>query len=89
MDHGLHLWNVHLEPYSSEAEFDKLYQTKYLALVEQASKFFAGQDPAQCMARLRPGRGHRSRSAAAPDPRGALAGGSHSNRFPAVCECRI
>ena len=49
MDHGLNLWNVHLEPYASEAEFDKVYQTKYLTLIEQTKRFFTGHDPAECM----------------------------------------
>lgn len=40
MDHDLNLWNVHLQEWSTEDEFYKHYQTKYVALLNRANQFF-------------------------------------------------
>jgi histone deacetylase HOS3 len=37
--HGQNIWNVHLEPWKSEAEFWELYETKYYALLEKTRKY--------------------------------------------------
>lgn len=37
--HGVSIWNVHLEPYATEAEFDELYETKYAAVFHRALEF--------------------------------------------------
>jgi histone deacetylase HOS3 len=37
--HGLYLWNVHLEPYTDEADFAKTYDKYYRILFEKASQF--------------------------------------------------
>ncbi|GME42600.1 Histone deacetylase HOS3 [Neofusicoccum parvum] len=37
--HGQTVWNVHLQPWKTEEEFWKLYETRYLALVEKARVF--------------------------------------------------
>lgn len=37
--HGQHIWNVHLEPWKSEAEFWALYEDKYTVLLDKARKF--------------------------------------------------
>lgn len=39
MDHDLNLWNVHLQEWSTEEEFYKLYQTKYVAILNRANQF--------------------------------------------------
>lgn len=39
MDHDLNLWNVHLQEWSSEEEFYKHYQTKYVAVLNRANQF--------------------------------------------------
>lgn len=39
--HGQSIWNVHLEPYKSHAEFRKLYTTKYKPLLDKAKSFLA------------------------------------------------
>jgi acetoin utilization deacetylase AcuC-like enzyme len=44
MDHHLAIWNVHLAPYTSKADFDRLYETKYKALLVQADAFFRARD---------------------------------------------
>lgn len=40
MDHDLNIWNVHLQEWSSEDEFYKFYQTKYVAILNRANQFF-------------------------------------------------
>lgn len=40
--HGQSIWNVHLETWETEAEFWKLYRTKYVALLNKARKFLRG-----------------------------------------------
>lgn len=40
MDHDINLWNVHLQEWSTEEEFYKHYQTKYVALLNRANQFF-------------------------------------------------
>ncbi|KAJ5175390.1 uncharacterized protein N7482_001267 [Penicillium canariense] len=37
--HGQSIWNVHLETWETEAEFWKLYQTKYITLINKARQF--------------------------------------------------
>ncbi|KAI9652221.1 MAG: hypothetical protein M1831_007130 [Alyxoria varia] len=37
--HGQSIWNVHLQPWSTEAEFWELYETKYLKLLDKARAF--------------------------------------------------
>lgn len=39
MDHEVSLWNVHLQEWSSEDEFYKHYQTKYVAILNRANQF--------------------------------------------------
>lgn len=39
MDHDLNIWNVHLQEWSSEDEFYKLYQTKYVSILNRANQF--------------------------------------------------
>lgn len=41
--HGQSIWNVHLETWETEAEFWKLYRTKYVALLNKARKFLRTQ----------------------------------------------
>lgn len=41
--HGQNIWNVHLESWSSEAEFWKLYETKYSVLLEKTRTFLKSQ----------------------------------------------
>ena len=41
--HGQSIWNVHLEPWSSEADFERLYEQKYSVLFEKARKFLQKQ----------------------------------------------
>lgn len=40
MDHDLNIWNVHLQEWTSEEEFYKYYQTKYVAILNRANQFF-------------------------------------------------
>lgn len=37
--HGQSIWNVHLEPWKTEDEFWRLYETRYMVLLEKARKF--------------------------------------------------
>lgn len=37
--HGQHVWNVHLDPWKTEAEFWGLYEDKYTSLLEKARKY--------------------------------------------------
>jgi histone deacetylase HOS3 len=37
--HGLSIWNVHLEEWKDHAQFWKLYETRYLVLLEKTRKF--------------------------------------------------
>lgn len=37
--HGQHIWNVHLEPWKTEAEFWALYEDKYTILLEKTRKY--------------------------------------------------
>lgn len=39
MDHDVNLWNVHLQEWSTEEEFYKHYQTKYVAILNRANQF--------------------------------------------------
>lgn len=39
MDHDLNIWNVHLQEWSTEDEFYKHYQTKYVAILNRANQF--------------------------------------------------
>ncbi|KAI9741539.1 MAG: hypothetical protein M1818_004345 [Claussenomyces sp. TS43310] len=41
--HGQNIWNVHLQPWKTEAEFWDLYQTKYSILLEKARNFLRSQ----------------------------------------------
>lgn len=41
--HGQNIWNVHLQPWKTEAEFWQLYETKYMVLLEKARLFLRGQ----------------------------------------------
>jgi histone deacetylase HOS3 len=41
--HGQNIWNVHLQPWKSEAEFWHLYETKYMVLLDKARLFLRGQ----------------------------------------------
>ncbi|PSS02271.1 hypothetical protein BD289DRAFT_359991, partial [Coniella lustricola] len=40
--HGQHVWNVHLEPWKTEAEFWQLYEDKYAVLLQKARRFLKG-----------------------------------------------
>lgn len=39
MDHDLSLWNIHLQDWANEEDFYKLYQTKYVAILNRANQF--------------------------------------------------
>lgn len=41
--HGQNIWNVHLEEWKSEIEFWKLYETKYMVLLEKTRSFLRTQ----------------------------------------------
>lgn len=41
--HGQNIWNVHLQPWKSEAEFWQLYETKYMVLLEKTRLYLRGQ----------------------------------------------
>ncbi|KFY02197.1 hypothetical protein O988_02326 [Pseudogymnoascus sp. VKM F-3808] len=41
--HGQNIWNVHLQPWKSEAEFWQLYETKYTVLLEKTRLYLRGQ----------------------------------------------
>jgi len=41
--HGQNIWNVHLQPWKSEAEFWHLYETKYMVLLDKTRLFLRGQ----------------------------------------------
>ncbi|CCE61196.1 hypothetical protein TPHA_0A01120 [Tetrapisispora phaffii CBS 4417] len=38
--HDLNIWNVHLQTWATEEDFNKLYQTKYRTLFAKADEFF-------------------------------------------------
>jgi histone deacetylase HOS3 len=49
--HGQNIWNVHLQPWRSEAEFWALYESKYTVLLEKTRVFLRGQtDRIRCSA---------------------------------------
>lgn len=39
MDHDVNIWNVHLQEWTTEEEFYKHYQTKYVAILNRANQF--------------------------------------------------
>lgn len=39
MDHDLNIWNVHLQEWSNEDEFYKLYKTKYVQILNRVNQF--------------------------------------------------
>ncbi|EFX05992.1 histone deacetylase [Grosmannia clavigera kw1407] len=41
--HGQNVWNVHLERWKTEAEFWRLYETKYVVLLDRVRAFLRGQ----------------------------------------------
>jgi histone deacetylase HOS3 len=41
--HGQNVWNVHLQPWRSEAEFWKLYETKYSILLDKTRAYLQSQ----------------------------------------------
>ncbi|KAH8900061.1 Arginase/deacetylase [Thozetella sp. PMI_491] len=41
--HGQNIWNVHLQPWSSEAEFWQLYESKYSILLEKTRSYLKAQ----------------------------------------------
>lgn len=41
--HGQTVWNVHLEPWKSEAEFWQLYETRYTVLLDKVRNYFKNQ----------------------------------------------
>ncbi|RGP76155.1 histone deacetylase hos3 [Fusarium longipes] len=41
--HGQTVWNVHLEPWKSEVEFWKLYETRYTVLLDKVRNYFKNQ----------------------------------------------
>lgn len=41
--HGQNIWNVHLQPWKTEEEFWKLYEMKYMILLEKTRLFLQGQ----------------------------------------------
>lgn len=41
--HGQSIWNVHLQPWKSEAEFWALYETRYSVLLEKTRVYLKGQ----------------------------------------------
>ncbi|KAF9762281.1 hypothetical protein IL306_003475 [Fusarium sp. DS 682] len=41
--HGQTVWNVHLEPWKSEEEFWKLYQTRYIVLLDKVRNYLKNQ----------------------------------------------
>ncbi|KAK0554840.1 histone deacetylase [Tilletia horrida] len=49
--HGQWIWNVHLDSYANEAEFEQLYTAKYSALFTQARRFArsTSSDPARTL----------------------------------------
>ncbi|BFZ62894.1 histone deacetylase [Saitoella coloradoensis] len=49
MNHDQAIWNVHLGPYTSEAEFDSLYRKRYLVLLEKCAEFFESNRGEECM----------------------------------------
>ena len=40
--HGQSVWNVHLEPWTTPDDFWRLYETKYMILLEKARNFLRG-----------------------------------------------
>ena len=88
MNHGLHLWNVHLEPYGSDAEYQKLYDERYMALLRQAEQFFGSHEPSECLVRAALVAAQAHRSAAHPLRKAACA--MTAWRIdPAVCQCGL
>ncbi|KAL3426013.1 histone deacetylase HOS3 [Phlyctema vagabunda] len=41
--HGQNIWNVHLQPWKSEAEFWELYESKYAVLLEKTRNYLRAQ----------------------------------------------
>ncbi|ENH70596.1 Histone deacetylase HOS3 [Fusarium oxysporum f. sp. cubense race 1] len=41
--HGQTVWNVHLEPWKSEEEFWKLYETRYIVLLDKVRNYLRNQ----------------------------------------------
>lgn len=41
--HNQNIWNVHLQPWKSEAEFWELYETKYLVLLEKTRNYLRAE----------------------------------------------
>ncbi|CEI68553.1 unnamed protein product [Fusarium venenatum] len=41
--HGQTVWNVHLEPWKSEEDFWKLYETRYTVLLDKVRNYFKNQ----------------------------------------------
>lgn len=39
MDHDLNIWNVHLQKWANEEDFYKLYQTKYVSILNRVNQF--------------------------------------------------
>lgn len=46
--HGQNIWNVHLQPWKNEAEFWKLYETRYSILLEKARAYLRAQNERLC-----------------------------------------
>lgn len=41
--HGQNIWNVHLQPWTVESDFWKLYETRYILLLDKARAFLKSQ----------------------------------------------
>ncbi|KAK3939849.1 hypothetical protein QBC46DRAFT_459376 [Diplogelasinospora grovesii] len=41
--HGQNVWNVHLQPWKSDADFWELYESKYSALLDKTRSYLKGQ----------------------------------------------
>lgn len=41
--HGQNIWNVHLQPWKTETEFWKLYESKYIVLLEKTRNYLRAQ----------------------------------------------
>ncbi|PHH54123.1 Histone deacetylase HOS3 [Ceratocystis fimbriata CBS 114723] len=52
--HGQNIWNIHLQPWKTEADFWKLYQEHYLQLLDKARKFLKSQAEKQTAAGVVP-----------------------------------
>ncbi|ETN42488.1 uncharacterized protein HMPREF1541_01644 [Cyphellophora europaea CBS 101466] len=52
--HGQSIWNVHLEPWANHAEFWKLYESRYIVLLDKARKFLRHHSDKLRSAKVKP-----------------------------------